>query len=165
MYKKTKFFKGISGNSPLNNLQHYHVSNPGLAPCIAHDLFEGVVAFDMWLAINYFVKTRNWFKIHLLNFRLNNIKMFGETQTFIPAIDLSKPSKQKRQKLTGSANQIRRLLIIFSLAVCDIVEDFSNKVWKMILVLREICSIICASTISNSQIIFMKELIEDYITL
>jgi hypothetical protein len=37
---------GIKFDSPFNKLGHYHVYGPGLPPCLAHDIFEGVLAHD-----------------------------------------------------------------------------------------------------------------------
>ena len=36
---------GIKFDSPFNQLPHSHVCQPGLPPC--HDLFEGVIAYDL----------------------------------------------------------------------------------------------------------------------
>ena len=53
-----KMVKGIKKDSPLNQITSYHVCNPGLPPCIAHDLFEGIVQYDLMLAIkNLFKKS------------------------------------------------------------------------------------------------------------
>jgi hypothetical protein len=42
-------YKGVKFNSIFNELQYYHVCNPGLPPCLGHDLFEGVVQYDLAL--------------------------------------------------------------------------------------------------------------------
>ena len=39
--------EGVMRQSVLHCLQHYHVFMPGLAPCVGHDLFEGVVKYDI----------------------------------------------------------------------------------------------------------------------
>lgn len=52
---KNNSYEGIKFNSIFNELQYFHVCAPGLPPCIGHDLFEGVVAFDLKLYINYFI--------------------------------------------------------------------------------------------------------------
>ncbi|KAL7297210.1 hypothetical protein TKK_0009616 [Trichogramma kaykai] len=39
--------KGIKFNSIFNQLKYYHVCAPGLPPWIGHDLFEGVIAYDL----------------------------------------------------------------------------------------------------------------------
>lgn len=48
--------RGIKSDSVLNKLKYYHVANPGLPPCLAHDMYEGVVQYDLMLSINYFIK-------------------------------------------------------------------------------------------------------------
>ena len=58
--------QGIKFSSPFNSLLYYHVCNPGLPPCIAHDLFEGVVSYDMMLFVKYFIQ-HGWFSENGLN--------------------------------------------------------------------------------------------------
>ena len=53
-----KMVRGIKANSPLNDLQYYHVCTPGLSPSIAHDVFEGTAPYDLWLAIKNFLKKK-----------------------------------------------------------------------------------------------------------
>lgn len=50
--------EGIKFDSFFNKLDHYHVFNPGLPPCLGHDLFEGVVAYDLKIYIDYFIKKK-----------------------------------------------------------------------------------------------------------
>lgn len=104
----TKIVKGIKHDSPLNKLDYFHVCNPGLPPCIAHDLFEGIVSYDLMYCIKYFV-TEGWFTYQFLNHRLQKIKFLNEI-VCIPTIKDS-------PKITGTASQIRRILLIFPLAV------------------------------------------------
>ena len=40
-------YKGIKSESIFNQLHFFHFCNPGLPPCLGHDLFEGVVAYDL----------------------------------------------------------------------------------------------------------------------
>lgn len=41
---------GVKHSSIFNCLNYYHVCNPGLPPCLAHDLFEGIASSDLtWL--------------------------------------------------------------------------------------------------------------------
>lgn len=37
---------GIKFGSVFNKLRTFHVCDPGLPPCVAHDLFEGPIAYD-----------------------------------------------------------------------------------------------------------------------
>lgn len=103
--KSKTIVKGIKQNSPLNELNYFHVCNPGLPPCIAHDLFEGVVAYDLMYCIKYFVK-HCWFSYNLLNYRLRKLKFLNESAfNTIPLITNS-------YKLPGTASQVRRVLIL-----------------------------------------------------
>lgn len=52
-----KSSRGIKTNSVLNQLENFHVCD-GLPPCLAHDLYEGVVQYDLMLVINYFVQKK-----------------------------------------------------------------------------------------------------------
>ena len=52
---------GLKFSSIFNSLKYFHVCQPGLPPCLGHDLFEGVVARDVALFIKFFVKTEKFF--------------------------------------------------------------------------------------------------------
>ena len=47
--------EGAKFDSVFNCLKHFHVCDPGLPPCLAHDLFEGVVSTDLALYIKQLV--------------------------------------------------------------------------------------------------------------
>lgn len=38
---------GIKFDSIFNELTYFHVCEPGLPPCLGHDLFEGIVSTDL----------------------------------------------------------------------------------------------------------------------
>ena len=64
---------GIKFASPFHQLQQFHVCSPALLPCIGHDLFEGIVAYDMALFIKHFVRL-HWFTYDKLNNRILKFK-------------------------------------------------------------------------------------------
>ena len=47
---------GVKFDSQFNQLQNFRVCLPALPPCIGHDLFEGIVPYDMALYIKQFVR-------------------------------------------------------------------------------------------------------------
>lgn len=80
----------IKGNSVFNKLSHFHVCQPGLPPCLAHDLFEGVVDYDLAMCLQCLIKEEQWFSYESLNDRL---KLFpGESSNKPNAI----PNKGKK---------------------------------------------------------------------
>ena len=160
--KKSKNIEiGIKRDCPFNILNYFHVANPGLPPCVAHDLFEGIVQSDMWLAIRYFVQ-QNWFRTGLLNFRLNDIKLLSEGAIFIPQIQVTGVQKKK---LTGTASQMRRLMQVFTAVVADVVKDFNDPVWRMVTHLKKVCQLVCAPALSMGQIASLAFEIRQFLEL
>lgn len=53
---------GIKFDSLFNEFSYFHVCQPGLPPCIGHDLFEGIVSADLSLYIQHLVKVNKQFK-------------------------------------------------------------------------------------------------------
>ena len=46
---------GVKFKCVFNSLKSFHVCNPGLPHCLAHDLFEGLVTYDIPIIINKLV--------------------------------------------------------------------------------------------------------------
>ncbi|KAG7454215.1 hypothetical protein JOB18_024229 [Solea senegalensis] len=66
--------KGVKCNSVINSLTCFHVCQPGLPPCISHDLFEGVVAYDLAIYLNHFVKVKKFFTYSQPNRRIKQFR-------------------------------------------------------------------------------------------
>lgn len=62
---------GVKCNSPFNDLKYFHICQPGLPPCLGHNLFEGVVSFDLALYIDHLVNQEKQFTYTELNRRIN----------------------------------------------------------------------------------------------
>lgn len=146
---------GIKADSIFNRLVYYHVCQPGLPPCLAHDLFEGVVDYDLSLCLHFLVTTRKWFSYTLLNSR---IKSF-------PGESANKPNvvQSKGEKLGVQAAQnwwlLRFLLILFY----DKSADAKDEVWQLLLLLREFAEFVCAPKIAESQVAYMKVILDEYL--
>lgn len=91
---------GIKSESLFNELSFFHVCNPGLPPCIGHDLFEGIVASDLSLYIQHLVKINKDFTYLELNQRINQFKYQGNDANDRPC-EVSSGS----EKLGGHAVQ------------------------------------------------------------
>ena len=127
---------GIKMNSPFNELQFYHVCSPGLPPCSAHDLLEGIVRYDMILYEMHLRGKLKWFSLKFLNQLISTFKFCSfDVRLYPPTI--SKNSK----KLPGNANENGCFLRHFPLLVLSHVTDSENSVWKLILYLKQIIEI------------------------
>lgn len=58
---------GVKFDSIFNELTHFHVCQPGLPPCLGHDLFEGIVSTDLSLYLNHLVLKEKYFTYVELN--------------------------------------------------------------------------------------------------
>lgn len=149
---------GIKFDSVLNALEYYHVCSPGLPPCLAHDLFEGVVAYDLALYLQYFIKIQKVFSCEHLNYSIFNFKYKGSDARNKPVeINLSS------EKLAGKAAQNWCLLRLLPLILEPFLEKLDENIWSLVLNLKEIVEIICAPTININQVAYLKGLIEDYL--
>ena len=91
---------GVKCDSVLNKLAHYHVSAPGLPPCLGHDLFEGVVDLDLFLYIRHMIHLLKWFSLDYLNRRIRQFPYIGEDAANKPS-----PVNLKGDRLGGHAVQ------------------------------------------------------------
>lgn len=148
-------YNGVKMNSCLNELNYFHVCNPGLAPCIAHDIFEGILKYDFWMILKYFV-SKNIFTFDFLNTMFCKV-----TKKLKVNICLPKLSKNM-SKIPGTAYENWNFVIYFPLIVLGKNIDPEDYVWKMFLCLLEIVRLICADKISEQQIILLKNVINEY---
>lgn len=150
---------GIVTNSSFHVLKHFHVCQSGLPPCIGHDLFEGVVRYDMPLYIRYFVTEKGWFTYEYLNNRISTMKYNAHDLRNKPA-KVSSPS----DKLGGHALQNWTLVRLLPVFVGMKVANTSDPVWETFVKLMELTDLLMAPTITPAQVAYLKVLIEDYIT-
>lgn len=152
-------FMGVKHDSPFNKLSTFHVCLPGLPPCLGHDLFEGVVDYDVALMIKYFVKTLKWFSYHHLNATIQfKFKYNACDQRNKPA-----PMNISGKKLGGQALQNYTLLLLLPIMVGDKVQDATNEMWRLLLTLQQVVELVMATAISDDQVSYLALLISDYI--
>jgi len=147
---------GIKFDSIFNALTNFHVANPGLPPCIGHDLFEGIVDYDMAIFIAYFVE-KGWFTLELLNKNIERFPLRGSDASNRPAPTVSK------KKLGGQAVENWCFVRFFPLMVYGLIEDTRDEVWQLVLKLKEIVELVVSPEIHPSDIAYLRVLIEEYI--
>ncbi|XP_034239526.1 uncharacterized protein LOC117644297 [Thrips palmi] len=154
---KIKSFEGVKFDSPFNAIPGFHVCT-GLPPCLGHDLMEGVIAHDLKLFIQYFVR-KGWFKIEELNDMIKKFPYGLEDRKDRPPII----KKLEKSKLAGSAWQIYILLRLFPLIIYGHVKDAKDPVWKLLLQLQEITEITVSPEIHVSHLASFQCLIDEYL--
>ncbi|KAK3910808.1 Kappa-theraphotoxin-Cg1c [Frankliniella fusca] len=126
---------GYIRHSRVNKLASFHVCL-GLAPCLGHDCNEGIIAYDLALYTQYFVKTKEWFTY------------------------MSMP-----KKVVGGAWQVWTFLRLYPLIVGDKIKNVEDPAWLAILKLIEIMEMITAPSIHSSCIGHLQCVINEYLYL
>ena len=142
--------KGIKYDSEFNKLQNFHVMMPGLPPCIAHDLLEGVMKKDLALYIKALIDEGKT-SYEELN---NNISKFNH--------DVKPAYLIPGKNLVGSATQIWVFTRFFPLFLED-QSAFDSIYWQLIDLLRQITVLVFSPALSENQLGVMNELISTYI--
>jgi hypothetical protein len=149
---------GIKSASVFNEFHNYHVCNPGLPPCLFHDLFEGIVAFDIPLYIKFMIKKLKWFDYIKINRRLDHFTYLASDRNnkcvFV---------RLNAKKLHGSASQNRNFLRLLPLFLHGLVKNLNHPVYQQILLLKKLCEIVCSPRISAFQLFNLKDMINDYL--
>lgn len=148
--------KGIKDDCVFNDLQNFHAVSH-LCPCIAHDLFEGVVSWDLAGIIRSFVR-KKWFSYKLLNKRIDKFKCNGIDASNKPA-NVRYKGKSKYKKLGGHAVQNWALLRLLPFIIGDKIQDFNDPAYKLYLQLKELCEYFCSHTFLKSDVPYIKDVL------
>lgn len=148
--------EGIKRDSVFNELTYFHVTS-GLPPCVAHDLFEGLLSYDLALCVRYFVRML-FFLYDILNGR---IKLFP----FCGSDAANKPAEvpPNGDRIGGQAVQNWTLLRYFGLIIGDKIPNSDDAVWQFVLLMQQMTALICAPSLSYAQVAYMRVLIEEYL--
>ncbi|KAE8741832.1 hypothetical protein FOCC_FOCC012641 [Frankliniella occidentalis] len=150
---KGKTFKGIKQGCEFNALKNFHATSH-LPPCLAHDVFEGVVSWDLAGIISYFVRTKEWFTYELLNKRIKKFKCLG-----IDSRNKFASVHKAGEKLGGHAVQNWMLLRLLFFIIGDKIEDFHDPGWELYIQLKNICEFVCAPSILKADVSYLKDVL------
>lgn len=131
---------------------------PGLPPCLGHDIFEGILSYDLALYLKYFIKQKKWFTYSVLNRCIKQFKYSASDA-------LSKPFAVSSNgvKLSGQAIQNWNFLRLLPVIMGDNVKDPMDDVWQLTLQLKDIVEMICAQRISLPEVAYLDVLIQEYL--
>lgn len=151
-------YNGIKFSSPFNKIPDFHVAMPGLPPCLGHDLFEGVVSYDLLHILKHICVVKKWTTFDQIN---KAISIF--TYKSFDANDKPPPINFKSEKLSGHAVQNLVLLRNIPLILQKYILEYDEPVWQLVLTLKVIVGFVCAPSISCGQVCYMERLINEYI--
>ncbi|KAG1672406.1 Zinc finger protein ZXDC [Nymphon striatum] len=150
--------QGIKFNSLFNEMDFFHVCPTGLPPCLGHDLFEGVVNYDVALFVQYYIKEKKWFTYSELNRRILHFKYLGsDKNNGLCEVNLN------GEKLGGQAVQNWYFLRFLPLIIGYKISEPADPVWQMFLQLKDIVELVCAPKINEANIAYLAVLIDQYL--
>ena len=159
-YPDVNVYMGVKGDSVFNELKYFNVCQPGLPPCLGHDLFEGVISYDLALFIKYFVKIKKWFTYDSFGHKVGSFNYCGND-----ALDKPCTVSCDGKRLGGNAVQNWCLLRLLPLIISCPNSEFGDPVWQLMLLLIRVTALVCAPKLSIGQVACMQLLIEEYLTM
>ena len=149
---------GIKHDSCLNTLKYFHVTE-GVCVDIMHDVLEGVAPLEVKLLLRQLIYEDNLFTLEQLNDRISSFDYGYMNEKNKPSVILNLRTNENAVRQTAS--QMWCLLLFLPLMIGDLVSRQSSH-WKLLLLLREICSIIFAPVVTNGLGVFLKQLVIDH---
>ena len=149
---------GINRLSILEEVPGFSVVT-GLPHDIMHNLFEGVVPYELKLLILHCVCMK-YFTIDVLNERINAYDFVSDRPTLIDARIVSTSAMKIRQ----SASQMMHLSRELPMLVADLIPS-DDENWYSFLVLLKICTIALSPVCTYDTISFLRVLIEEKLEL
>ena len=152
---------GINNPSELDNVPNFSVVQ-NLPHDIMHDLFEGVVPYEMKLLLTYLVSAK-YLSIATFNDRLRRFD-FGYSELSDAPSELDeKIVKKPEQRIRQSASKMWLLAVYLPLLIGDLVPE-DCKFWSLYILLLKICSIATSWQIKPDTISYLSVLIEEHHT-
>lgn len=148
--------KGMKNYSVFNKLKYFNTVW-GLPPCLAHDISEGIGAYDISFILNHYISNGDFTAAYLNNSLEKLFKLLPSTSyssyTF------------KSKRLSGNGTQNMYFILFLPLAISEKIEDKENDVWQMLLTLNKIMQLVLSNNISIDETDYLQYLIEKYIDL
>ena len=142
---------GIKNHCVFNSLLSFHCIG-GMAPCLGHDFYEGVFAYDIQSILNYIINVEKLMTAETFNSKLNNCQMSIRDRRNRPCIFKTRSAKSKYEGSSGSLRVLSRVLP-FILASC---LEKSNTM-DILLKLLQVSEIITAPQLSYNEVIDILE--------
>ena len=147
---------GINRLSILEEIPSFSVTS-GLPHDIMHDLFEGVVPYQMRLLICHCI-ANTYYTIEELNRRITAFDFLDNKPSDID----SNLCRRNDSKVKQSASQMMALCREFALIIGDKIPE-NEPHWHLFLILLRICSIAVAPSCTPDLMAYLRICVEEYL--
>lgn len=152
-------YRGVKTNCIFDELQHFKLFQFGAPPCVAHDLFEGWVNYDLFMILKRLTKENN-ISVHFLQGRINDVAARLKLNTKI-SIDFSRKSKNFKAK----ACEIWHFVQIIPLIFLNKTLDHEDPMFKMLLLIKNITDIVTSPIVSMEHTYLLQSFITEYMEM
>lgn len=152
---QTNSVKGVKEDSLFNQLENYHVCGLGLPPCIYHDLFEGIIPFDIMNILKYF-HIHKIISIDQINLSMMYLRKKFKLKLSFPTID------EKMKKIPGKADEVLHFLMLLPYVFLNYIQTYDTPVWDLLSSMLEMVRIIMSSKISQNEVSQLTHFISLY---
>lgn len=149
---------GVNRKSILDEVPNFSVAL-GLPHDIMHDLYEGVLPYELKMLLRYCVQ-EDFFSIQELNDRISKYDFSKKKPTLLDPSIIRDPEKKIRQ----SASQMMSLCHELPMIIGDRIPEGDTH-WHSFILLLKICSIAISTEVTHDTIAFLQDLIKEKLTL
>lgn len=149
---------GVKEHSIWNQIAFFHIYTNFFVD-IMHDLYEGVLKYSMGHMLYYFIFTKGYFTLELLNERISLFNyQFFSIKNKPPLITLE---HVKNKKLSMSASELYTFVKLFAFYIKENIPS-SDIVWKFYILTREILKVICSPVLTKDLIQKLPNLLKKH---
>lgn len=144
---------GITGCSPLNELNYYHVVS-GLPPDVMHDIFSSGVGVDALDAIFSHYKAEGVLTDENICERFQKFNYKGNDKSSKPDVPIYNMAMSLNQKAAQVWCIIRLCPLLLGSAI-----PRNDRVWEVMIALKEMVDILMSSQLSQAGITYLGDLV------
>ncbi|XP_065681041.1 uncharacterized protein LOC101236011 [Hydra vulgaris] len=151
---------GIKRPSTLKSLNYYHPACNDSAD-IMHDLFEGVIPFEVKLFLRHIIYDLKLINLHGLNCRINTMD-YGLVSNSKPSF-ISESHLKSHSSLLGQRSA--QMLILFLHLPCilaDVIDKVDTLKWRLYQLLKQLTENILLPNSVLSHVLYLKDLVSEH---
>lgn len=152
-------YRGVKADCIFDELRHFKLFHFGAAPCVAHDLFEGWVNYDLFIILKRLAKENN-ISAHFIQGRINDVAARLKLNTKI-SIDFSRKAKNFKAKACDIWHVVQVIPFIF----VNKSVDHEDPMLMMLLLIKNITDIVTSPVVSIEQTFLLDSFITEYLEL
>ena len=151
---------GIKGHCCFNSLQSFHCMG-SMAPCLGHDFYEGVFAYDIQAILNFIINKEKLMTADQFNYKLKKCQMSIRDKKNRPN---GFKTRSQNAKYEGTSSSLRILSRVVTIVLADILDK--SKTMEILLKLQEVSDLITSPRLTIYEVLnILNPTILDYLDL